>query len=104
MNRRTLAIALLPALLLGPSVASGASDCGERVKKIIVEHLGVEPEKVVPTAGICTDLGGDSLDNVELVMALEEEFGIEIPDDAAEKMLTVGDAIALVTANAKECR
>ena len=69
------------------------SEIGERVKKIVVEHLGVEPEKVVDNASFIDDLGADSLDTVELVMAFEEEFGIEIPDDAAEKIVTVKDAI-----------
>ena len=66
------------------------SEIGERVKKIVVEHLGVEPEKVVDNASFIDDLGADSLDTVELVMAFEEEFGCEIPDDAAETILTVG--------------
>jgi len=65
----------------------------ERVKKIVVEHLGVEESKVTEKANFIDDLGADSLDTVELVMAFEEEFGCEIPDDAAEKILTVGDAI-----------
>ena len=77
------------------------SDIGERVKKIVVEHLGVEPEKVVDNASFIDDLGADSLDTVELVMAFEEEFGIEIPDDAAEKIQTVGDAIGFIKSNAK---
>ena len=68
------------------------SDIGERVKKIVVEHLGVEPDKVTENASFIDDLGADSLDTVELVMAFEEEFGCEIPDDAAETILTVGDA------------
>lgn len=69
------------------------NDVAERVKKIIVEHLGVEDVKVVEGASFIDDLGADSLDTVELVMAFEEEFGIEIPDEAAEKILTVKDAI-----------
>jgi len=69
------------------------SDIGERVKKIVVEHLGVEPDKVADAASFIDDLGADSLDIVELVMAFEEEFGVEIPDDAAEKIATVKDAI-----------
>ncbi|HTV32620.1 MAG TPA: acyl carrier protein [Methylocella sp.] len=69
------------------------SDVAERVKKIVVEHLGVDADKVVETANFMEDLGADSLDTVELVMAFEEEFGVEIPDDAAETILTVGDAI-----------
>ena len=69
------------------------SDVTERVKKIVIEHLGVESEKVTEKASFIDDLGADSLDTVELVMAFEEEFGCEIPDDAAEKILTVKDAI-----------
>ena len=69
------------------------SDTEERVKKIVVEHLGVEADKVTMDASFIDDLGADSLDIVELVMAFEEEFGVEIPDDAAEKITTVGDAV-----------
>jgi acyl carrier protein len=76
------------------------SDIAERVKKIVVEHLGVEAEKVSESASFIDDLGADSLDTVELVMAFEEEFGIEIPDDAAEKILTVKDAIDFIKENA----
>ena len=68
------------------------SDVADRVRKIVVEHLGVEEEKVTENASFIDDLGADSLDIVELVMAFEEEFGVEIPDDAAEKITTVGDA------------
>ncbi|WP_034996265.1 acyl carrier protein [Beijerinckia mobilis] len=69
------------------------SDVAERVKKIVIEHLGVDADKVVDDANFIEDLGADSLDTVELVMAFEEEFGVEIPDDAAETIVTVGDAI-----------
>ena len=72
------------------------SDVAEKVKAIVVEHLGVEAEKVTDTASFIDDLGADSLDNVELVMAFEEEFGVEIPDDAAEKIVTVKDAITYI--------
>jgi acyl carrier protein len=72
------------------------SDVAERVKKIVIEHLGVEESKVTETASFIDDLGADSLDTVELVMAFEEEFGCEIPDDAAEKILTVKDAIDFI--------
>ena len=65
------------------------SETADRVKKIVVEHLGVEPDKVTEDASFIDDLGADSLDIVELVMAFEEEFGVEIPDDAAEKITTV---------------
>jgi len=76
------------------------SDVAERVKKIVVEHLGVETEKVTENASFIDDLGADSLDTVELVMAFEEEFGCEIPDDAAEHILTVGDAVRFLEKNA----
>ena len=69
------------------------SDIGERVKKIIVEHLGIEPDKVTENASFIDDLGADSLDTVELVMAFEKEFDIDIPDEEAEKLRTVGDAM-----------
>ena len=69
------------------------SETGDRVKKIVIEHLGVEAEKVTEDASFIDDLGADSLDIVELVMAFEEEFGVEIPDEAAEKITTVKDAI-----------
>ncbi|HEX8535391.1 MAG TPA: acyl carrier protein [Allosphingosinicella sp.] len=75
------------------------SETAERVKKIVVEHLGVENEKVTEEASFIDDLGADSLDIVELVMAFEEEFGVEIPDDAAEKIGTVKDAIDYIEAN-----
>nr|WP_295371931.1 acyl carrier protein [uncultured Sphingosinicella sp.] len=75
------------------------SETAERVKKIVVEHLGVENEKVTEEASFIDDLGADSLDIVELVMAFEEEFGVEIPDDAAEKITTVKDAIDYIEAN-----
>ena len=78
------------------------SDIAERVKKIVVEHLGVEEGKVSEGASFIDDLGADSLDTVELVMAFEEEFSVEIPDDAAEKIQTVGDAINFIKENAAE--
>lgn len=67
-----------------------------KIKSIIAEQLGVKPEEVTPNASFVDDLGADSLDTVELIMALEEEFGIEIPDEDAEKMKTVGDAIKYI--------
>jgi acyl carrier protein len=76
------------------------SDIAERVKKIVIEHLGVDAEKVTENASFIDDLGSDSLDVVELVMAFEEEFGVEIPDDAAETILTVGDAVKFLEKNA----
>ena len=72
------------------------SDVADRVKKIVVEHLSVEVDKVTENASFIDDLGADSLDTVELVMAFEEEFGIEIPDDAAENIQTVGDAVKFI--------
>ena len=68
----------------------------QRVKDIIVEQLGVKPEQVTPEAKFIEDLGADSLDTVELVMALEEEFGIEVPDEQAEKLQSVGDVIKYI--------
>jgi acyl carrier protein len=78
------------------------SDIAERVKKIVVDHLGVDEEKVTENASFIDDLGADSLDTVELVMAFEEEFNVEIPDDAAEKIQTVGDAISFIKENSGE--
>jgi acyl carrier protein len=75
------------------------SDVAERVKKVVIEHLGVDDDKVTDSASFIDDLGADSLDTVELVMAFEEEFNVEIPDDAAEKILTVQDAISFINAN-----
>jgi len=74
----------------------------ERVKNIIVEQLGVEADQVKPEAQFVNDLGADSLDTVELIMALEEEFDVEIPDEKAEKIKTVGEAIAYIQENAKK--
>jgi acyl carrier protein len=73
-----------------------------RVREIIINELGVEPEKVTDDASFVEDLGADSLDTVELVMAFEEEFGIDIPDEDAEQMRTVGDAIKYLKENAGE--
>ena len=77
------------------------SDIENRVKKIVVEHLGIDEGKVVETASFIDDLGADSLDTVELVMAFEEEFDFEIPDDAAEKIQTDKDAIDFLKENSK---
>ncbi|WP_428056695.1 acyl carrier protein [Candidatus Avelusimicrobium alvi] len=74
----------------------------ERVKNIIVEQLGVEADQVKPEAQFVNDLGADSLDTVELIMALEEEFDIEIPDEKAEKIKTVGEAVDYIEQNAKK--
>ncbi len=77
------------------------SDVAERVKKIVIDHLSVEADKVTESASFIDDLGADSLDTVELVMAFEEEFGCEIPDDAAEKITTVKDAISFIESRNK---
>jgi len=77
-----------------------AKQVEEKVKNIIVEQLGVEPEQVKPEAQFVNDLGADSLDTVELIMALEEEFDIEIPDEQAEKIKTVGEALQHIVAKA----
>ncbi len=72
----------------------------EKVKEIIVDKLGVEASEVTPEASFANDLGADSLDTVELIMEFEKEFNLSIPDDAAEKIVTVGDSIEYLTANA----
>ncbi|MEN9918804.1 MAG: hypothetical protein RL662_1240 [Bacteroidota bacterium] len=77
------------------------SDVASRVKAIIVDKLGVEETEVTNAASFTNDLGADSLDTVELIMEFEKEFGISIPDDQAEKISTVGDAISYIEANAK---
>ncbi len=75
------------------------ADIEAKVKEIIINELGVDAEKVTPEASFVEDLGADSLDTVELVMAFEEEFGMEIPDEDAEKLQTVGDAISYIQNN-----
>jgi len=77
------------------------SDISSKVKSIIVDKLGVDEKEVTPTASFTNDLGADSLDTVELIMEFEIEFNIAIPDEQAEKIGTVGDAIAYIEANAK---
>ncbi len=77
------------------------SEIESKVKAIIVDKLGVDEAEVVPTASFTNDLGADSLDTVELIMEFEKEFNINIPDDQAEKISTVGDAISYIEANAK---
>ena len=77
------------------------SEVEAQVKKIVVDHLGVEEDKVTEEASFIDDLGADSLDTVELVMAFEEEFGSEISDNEAEKILTVGDAIKFIESKSK---
>lgn len=78
-----------------------ADNTAAKVKEIIINELGVDPEKVTPEASFVDDLGADSLDTVELVMAFEEEFTIDIPDEDAEQMRTVGDAISYIEKNAE---
>ena len=78
------------------------SEIAEKVTKIVVEQLGVSEDQVTPEAKFIEDLGADSLDQVELVMALEEEFGSDIPDEDAEKLTTVGDAIKYVESKTQE--
>ena len=77
------------------------SEIAEKVKSIVVEHLGVEKDKVTESSSFIDDLGADSLDTVELVMAFEEQFECEIPDDIAEKILTIQDAINYLEENQK---
>ena len=76
------------------------SDTEEQVKKIVIDHLGIDESKVTPESKFIDDLGADSLDTVELVMAFEEEFGSEISDSEAEKILTVGDAVKFIEGKA----
>lgn len=78
------------------------SEIASKVQKIIVDKLGVEENEVTPEASFTNDLGADSLDTVELIMEFEKEFGVTIPDDQAEKIQTVGDAIAYIEANTKK--
>jgi acyl carrier protein len=89
-----------PAGIANKTNEDTMADVAPRVKKIVVEHLGVEEAKVTPEANFIDDLGADSLDTVELVMAFEEEFGVEIPDEAAEKIQTVQNAIEFIEKNA----
>ena len=79
-----------------------ADSAEAKVREIIINELGVDPEKVTPEASFVEDLGADSLDTVELVMAFEEEFGVDIPDEDAEQMRTVGDAIRYLQENMEE--
>jgi len=105
LTRQRLSVSLTVVVDFGPRLADAKpelrgtylmSDVLERVRKIVIEHLDADPEKVTEKASFIDDLGADSLDNVELVMAFEEEFDIEIPDDAAEHIQTVGDAVKFI--------
>jgi acyl carrier protein len=78
------------------------SEVADKIKQIVVEHLGVDEDKVTPEASFIDDLGADSLDTVELVMAFEEAFNVEIPEDAAEKIATVKDAIDYIEKQGKQ--
>jgi len=84
-----------------PKPKNRMSTIAEKVKSIIVEKLGVEPSEVTPEASFTNDLGADSLDQVELIMEFEKEFNVSIPDDQAETITTVGQAIAYLEANVK---
>ena len=86
---------------MGKEAGKAMGTVDERVKKIIGEQLGVEEDEVTPDASFVEDLGADSLDTVELVMALEEEFGIEIPDEDAEKITRVKEAVEYIESHAK---
>lgn len=86
---------------MNEKTAGGAMSVNPKVKEIIVEQLGVDPEKVKPEASFIDDLGADSLDIVELVMAMEEEFDIEIPDEEAEKLKTVNDVASYLSSKGK---
>lgn len=85
-------------------MASEKQTIEEKVKAIIVEQLGVKAEQVIPDAKFIEDLGADSLDTVELVMALEEEFGMEIPDEEAEKLQCVGDVIKYIQEHSNDAK
>ena len=91
----------LPANQSNYTTYMADSNISDKVRDIIVEQLGVNPEQVTPEAKFIEDLGADSLDTVELVMAFEEEFGIDVPDEEAEKLLSVGDVIRYVEENAE---
>jgi acyl carrier protein len=103
MNRRSLWTGFLSILLLAPRQPAHAADCMERLKKLIVEQWGVPADKVTPQARLVEDLKADSLDCVELVLALEEEFNIVIPDEAADRVRTVGDILAYLKREVREC-
>src|SRR6187431_3247112 len=84
------------------SISMPSPEMVERLKKIVAEQLGVDESKIVPSARFTDDLNADSLDLVEMIMSLEEEFSVEIPDEEAEKILTVGDALTYIDAHMEE--
>jgi len=103
MNRRALWTGLVSLIVAGRAIPAEAADCADRVRKIIADLFGVAIEKVTLRARLAEDLGADSLDCVELLIALEEEFKIEIPDDAADKIKTVAEVIAYLRRTVREC-
>src|SRR5262245_24789124 len=103
MNRRSLWTGLLSILLLAHRRPAAAADCTDQLRKLIVELWGVAADKVTPQARLKEDLKADSLDCVELVLALEEEFKIVIPDEAASRVRTVGDILAYLARDVREC-
>src|SRR5437773_1003800 len=106
LRKKLFALSLLPSFGTShkatarfesqPTPPMSEKSISEKVKDIIVEQLGVNPEQVTDTASFIEDLGADSLDTVELVMAFEEEFGVEVPDEDAEKLLTVGNVVEYI--------
>jgi len=103
MNRRSLWTGLMSLIVAGRAMPAEAADCTERVCKIIADFLRVAPEKVTLRARLAEDLGADSLDCVELVIVLEDEFKIDIPDDAVNKFKTVADVIAYLRRTVSAC-
>ena len=101
---RVLSQTLLAACLLLPVSAAQAADCTAAIQKIIVQQLEIDSAKVVPGAKLVDDLMADELDRIEIVMSLEEQFGVDIPDEVAEQLLTVADVVAYVNKNAKNTK
>ena len=97
LGRRVLAQTSESTVAKPPCTKATVADIADQVRKILVEHLGVDAAKVTPGAEFIKDLGADSLDTCELVMAFEEKFSMEIPDEAAEKMVTVQDSVNYIT-------
>lgn len=101
VERAGCSLGLFRTIRLEEAFSVADTDVLDKVKKIIVDQLGVDEANVTPEASFIEDLGADSLDIVELIMALEEEFGVEIPDEDAEKIVTVRDAIKYISEHAK---